>query len=194
MRIFGTDIDGVIALIEKNMRQRIGTELKVWPDEKNPAFYLHDRYKEEVRAEVKKFVYSDACLGDPKFWMEAEPVEKNIEEMKKWVFNGWVPSVITGRKRTARLPTEMWLGANGVPYSNFMVDAKNKKAELLHHIDAAFMIEDRYEEALDIANAGFTSYLIRTPQNKHIELDQISDIIWVDDFTDITEYEKERYV
>lgn len=200
MRVWGTDLDGCIALIENELAKRIEEEFGIPQSRANMLkFYMHERYDVPEDA-MNAFLGSDKCFADPKFWMDAEPHIENINEMQKWVMRGTVPSIITGRWATARLATEAWCAKYNVPYSNALFGTKNRKHKAIQWTDCSFFIEDRWEEALTIAKkTEATSYIFQTPYNEeHLpEYDRLvasgavdgNKLVWIKSYKEVTERE-----
>lgn len=201
MLVFGSDLDGCLANIEPILAERIEKEFGIPESKANRLhFYMHERY--EVPQDVMNdFLGSDKCFADDQFWIDALPFEENILEMQKWVVQYHaVPSVITARHTTSRLATEVWMAKHHVPYSNLLMGTKWNKHLAVKWTDCAFMIEDRWEEALTIhLDTEATSYIYRTEYNEKHYVDwehgvrkgQIDPdkLVWVETYAEITERE-----
>lgn len=182
--------------IEARVREKFNVQDAPYVKE---AFYVHEKLG-LPKAEVQAFLFSDACFDDPAVWFAAEPMQENIEEMARWSMQGWVPSIVTARPPHMRSITELWLCKYGVPYSNLIFGAGKNKGQMCYHIDASFMVEDRYEEAYVIAMNEIKCYVIQTPWNKDGQEDwatlvETGDVdpnmlVWVKDFAAIAKAEK----
>jgi uncharacterized HAD superfamily protein len=196
LKIFASDIDGCLANTELGITERAKKYFGVSDsDIYRSKSHLGWHHSFGVpKDEWDQFFLSNDCWSDPRLVLEAEPITQNIIEMNKWVLGGWVPSLITSRTRDLRLATEAWCAKHHVPYGNLLVDAQHKKVDLMHHIDASFIVEDNIFEAVSCANAGFRSYLLETHYNlPRLHTVQGSDNLWiVKDYQEITMLE-EKY-
>ncbi len=200
MKVFSSDLDGVLAdasgPIEERVRERFNLGDSPYTGD---GFYVHEKFGLDKK-EVSEFLFSEECFDDPAVWFAAEPMQENIEEMARWCMTGMVPSIVTARPPHMRIVTEMWLAKYGVPYSNLLFGAGKNKGQLCWHIDASFMIEDRYEEAFIIAQRNIKCYVLETPWNKDgkedwatlVETNEVDPtmLIWVKSFKDIAKIEK----
>lgn len=163
MRIFAVMLDGPVALIEKEIINRISSKTGPFPTslDHNLSNWHEKFYLSEERFD--ELVYGEYILGDPAFWRSLDANPKMVEAMNRWSLSGLVSSVLTERKAFHRIETELWCAQNNVPYGNLLLDVFGHKVQLLHHIDASFVVEQRLSDAVEIAKAGWNVYLLRSP-------------------------------
>lgn len=77
----------------------------------------------------------------------------NVREMNQWVFDGWVPSILSSLDPSNRLMLEVWLSENNVPYSN-LVFGVDSPEYTCWQLDADFYITADKEVAGRVADIG----------------------------------------
>lgn len=141
---------------------------------------------------------------------EASPLIVSVNEMQKWVMEGWVPSIVT------ELPVddvnmtivEGWLAKSKVPYSNLLMGVESF-SDATKWLNLSFMITKepwKYHVALAM-NKNLKLYVMRNHANKayeegvshnnwapvHAKLKSVENIAsrikFVDSFKTITELE-----
>jgi hypothetical protein len=196
MKVFATDIDGCIADFDQALISAISVKFDVYPNYEIPAFKVYDRYDCPEAPEIKRWIREE-LMQEEFIYLQPNPIRENVEVMTQWVFDGWVPSVVTARGLHSALVTELWLAQNHVPYSNLLFAAGGKKGELCKHLNATFLIEDNVREAWDASIHMERVYLLETSGNRDtlkrwkLDLDGVSNIHVVKNYSEIDKLEKQ---
>ena len=186
--IIGQDLDGCVANIEPELNRRISQHYGIEIDEvRKDKFYMHDRFDIEPR-EMERYL-SEEVFSDPAFWEAAEPFKANILTLRLIAEAGHKIVFITGRHNTCRSATERWLEQHVGVSHVLMMQTLDTKHRALKYVGAEIMIEDRYHEALTIAQKGFRSYLLAKHYNViHMGNDNV--VRWVDTIEDVAMIEE----
>ncbi|KDR96252.1 hypothetical protein SAMN02745945_01983 [Peptoclostridium litorale DSM 5388] len=73
---------------------------------------------------------------------------------------------VTARQKSLELTTENWLKKHDIMLGSLHLLGSHYKVEKARELDCDIFIEDRYENAVEISNAGFDVLLINCEYNK----------------------------
>lgn len=110
------------------------------------------------------------------------------------------PHAYVTSRPTHREVTEKWLNDNGFPARPVHVVGLNQsKVEILQEIGAEIFVDDRYDNFVEVNNAGITCYLFSSPHNArydvgHLRLYQLSDLVTGDHLTQKAQENYKRLV
>ena len=142
---------------------------------------MHQRF--DIEPQIMTEFLNEQVFADETFWLEVEPYFENVKALFDLAWHNHKHKLvfITGRHTNVREVTHNWIVRKAnLCYSALLMGALQTKHKAMKYIGADLMIEDRYNEALVIAQQGFRSYMIRRDYNIEHEGQQ-DNIIWVDD-------------
>lgn len=186
------DIDGVLSDLHGALNNRLQ---KIYG-----LAYPVDRMIEGALTEfLSKHGINRSWLGsvfrDEWFWGRMAPFTENIEPLHRWVDDGVEIHIVTGRPRSASIPTTAWLKKHDVPYHKIIYTDPMQKYRYMMSVDAAFIVEDLFYEAYKCSSYGFPSFVVRRPYNIDLEPRVINKICrFIDDLDDIDLSEVRSYV
>lgn len=163
MRVFATDLDGVLADSSEAIIKR-GTE-HFGDYDADPALSWEDRFGVDKNEWLQWYL---PLWKSPQFLMEARPMRENIEQLHKWVLDyHYVPNIITVRDPETLPVTEMWLAEHNVPYSGLLAGVTSAdRGKMCFHLGARFYVDDTPSGAEMADGVGVKAYLLNTPYNQ----------------------------
>jgi len=183
----GIDLDGVIAdLITpllKAIKKEYGLSFKY---EDITSFYFADCIPQLNWNQIREIWESpEFVLGQP------------LIPWAKWGLNrlralGYAIYIITARKTFLKEATLEWLAKHGIAF-DAIVTGKEEKWSYIERNELNILVEDKAQNALDVARLCERIYLIDTPYNRDpVTLDESkSSIIRVKGWKEIIKLEKE---
>ncbi|MGM0395955.1 MAG: 5' nucleotidase, NT5C type [Bacillota bacterium] len=98
-------------------------------------------------------------------------------------------SYVTARDPKIRAVTEDWFKKNGMPNCNLHMLGSHYKVEKARELNCDIFIEDRYENAIQLALAGIKVLLIDCSYNRQPLIPGITRVFnWIDIYEEIEEY------
>lgn len=169
-----SDIDGVIAhtsdMIDKACKDKFG--LPLIDDTK---WHMYQRFGVEQET-MNKFL--DELFSQDDFWWEAKPDWENIDALRRIDPQNRL-FLITGRHHHCRQVTIDWLEQVAMlPYDGLLTQTLHNKHKVLKYLGAQIMFEDRYDEAVNIAQADIKSYVIERSYNIHKKDTVVNNLYW----------------
>lgn len=73
---------------------------------------------------------------------------------------------VTARDKSLTMLTHSYLTKSGIPYDNLFVLGSHYKVEKARELNCSVFIEDNYDNAIQLSNAGFKVLLIDTTYNR----------------------------
>ena len=73
---------------------------------------------------------------------------------------------VTARDKSLTMLTHAYLRKNGIPYDDLFVLGTHYKVDKAKELDCSIFIEDNYDNAIQLSNAGFLVILIDTTYNR----------------------------
>ncbi len=123
-------------------------------------YYVHkvmnieeDEY-DSFYAENKFKIHSEEKIRD-----EVEVILKNLNVMHNIYF-------VTARDKELEVLTHLYLRENQIPYDELFVLGSTDKVEKAVELKCSVFIEDSYENAIQLSNAGFMVLLLDTNYNR----------------------------
>lgn len=158
--IIGSDIDGVVANLCRVMVDRLNIEGHKANEDDFHTFHVEDVYPVADDWIVKHF-------DDRSFWMDCIPYKESWFALNKWWAEGDDIYFVTCRSsKIARKATHDWLEKWEIPYNDVVFTSHMEKMHVVNDLNLDFFMEDRFDEAAAIAEAGHSSFLIDRPYNQ----------------------------
>lgn len=154
------DIDGTI------------TEPYYWIEDANKYFNKNIKPKDVIKYEIHEIlgVTSDEYLMFYKIYKEKlhynAAVRENAEKILWNLSNMHNIHYVTAREKELKNTTEKWFKVNSLPNANLFLLGSHHKVNKAVELKCDIFIEDRYENALELARAGFNVLLIDTEYNR----------------------------
>lgn len=146
--IIGIDIDGVISDIAASLNKELS----------NRNYYNYD-YTDWL-CTVHHCDISDDIFTDPLFWKNLKPFNDGWHQVNNWWSQGHKIHLVTSRRSDLSIGIlEEWLGSWKISYDRFHIAKMGNKSEVLHSLNADFMIEDNPSEVLAVQKEGIKCFL-----------------------------------
>lgn len=142
---------------------------KVLNIKKEEYIELYNQYGEKLHAEAK--VRESAVL-----------ILRRLEQLYNIHY-------VSARELRMKKVTEEWLKKNNLPNANLHLIGKHNKVRKAEELNCDIFIEDRYENALQLALAGFKVLLINCNYNRSPLIPGITRVYsWMDIYEEIIAY------
>ena len=163
--IFGFDIDGVLTNDDDGISS-------IWLEEASKyfgepilkhAYYIEDAFN-KTRAEVQRFF--DARIDS--IFNNVPAREHAAETLRGLANQGCIVHLITARDEQHREITENWLRKHNMPYHSLTMSPTNKsysKGERCQELGVEFFVDDKVENAEDVASKGIYTVLYHASHN-----------------------------
>lgn len=179
------DIDGTI------------TEPYYWIEDANKYFNKNIKPKDVIKYEIHEIlgVTSDEYLMFYKIYKEKlhynAAVRENAEKILRNLSNMHNIHYVTAREKELKNTTEKWFKVNSLPNANLFLLGSHHKVNKAVELKCDIFIEDRYENALELARAGFNVLLIDTEYNRRPLIQGIKRVYnWMEIEKEVSIYNK----
>lgn len=156
------DVDGVVCNLYEEIYYRLERDgYDPIPHEKLHSFKIEDNVNSLSKEWIKE------QFRDNTFWLNTKPFQDAWLMINKWFMSGHDVYLVTCRWSNTLDPTLRWLSEWDIPFNDIsMGNVHLEKYKFLERVGADLMVEDRLDEANEVAKRGITSFLIDKPYNQ----------------------------
>lgn len=179
------DIDGTI------------TEPYYWIEDANKYFNKNIKPEDVIKYEIHEIleVTSEEYLLFYKIYKEkihlGAAIRENSEKVLWNLSNMHNIYYVTAREKELKNTTEKWFKVNNLPNAELFLLGSHHKVNKAVELKCDIFIEDRYENALELAGSGFNVLLIDTEYNRKPLIQGIKRVYdWKDIENEISLYNK----
>lgn len=179
------DIDGTI------------TEPYYWIEDANKYFNKNIKPEDVIKYEIHEIleVTSEEYLLFYKIYKEkihlGAAIRENSEKVLWNLSNMHTIYYVTAREKELKNTTEKWFKVNNLPNAELFLLGSHHKVNKAVELKCDIFIEDRYENALELAGSGFNILLIDTEYNRKPLIQGIKRVYdWKDIENEISLYNK----
>lgn len=129
------------------------------------AYYIEDAFN-KTREEVAEFFA--ACVED--IFKNIPPRALAPETLRNLADRGCIIHLITHRDTKYRATTEQWLQRHGIPYDSLTMSSNGRgysKKERCQELGVQFFVDDKLENAEEVASSGIYTLLFHASHNAH---------------------------
>lgn len=166
LKIILVDIDGVLADYPASFKNFIRSKTDVWLN--TSSYQIYDEYAKVLgRDKLEKLKHEYRINGYKRYLPVLPYAKKFLDHFYK---NGYSIILLTSRpyKKYKRMfaDTIFWLKKNGLKYHSILWDEEKDYGVIKNYLNAAFMVEDNLNFAINVAKLGVKVYLLDKPYNQ----------------------------
>lgn len=179
------DIDNVIARTDEVMRRVIFdfTGGRVKYEYEHVVEFDYHRCKDANGSSIspEEWAKIHGLFSEPRYLWQIQP-EPGVQSIIKSLSDKFDIHLVTSRLAKARRTTVEWLENHGFPSHDLHFLKHGEKHVSLGKFAAA--VEDHYEQAVDFATCGTSSFLLKHPWNTGKP--EAHNLYWVDTWSELT--------